>query len=182
MANQTNWVQKNQAYDHILYLQRQTIWLPASTAGANGTYGKFYAKGNEIIYSAGAIITTLGAATSVYTQTTTYLPYGTGINTATTVLNTWTAAQISVPYSVVVRGTTTTTTTFSNNSFVNAAVNSTNGTDAHNNWSELASVGTFGGIACQNGDFYYMVGGTDTAAVVIPYSEIAYQPLSNIPS
>lgn len=148
---------KNQAYDHQIYLSRQLVQLANSTAGASGTFGRYVARGNEILYSAGAYQVTAG--TSTYTTTDTL---GGVVSTNTSI-----AATLITPFRV--SGTSTTTgATF--------AI-STSGT-RQNNWTELTTA--TGGIALSAGDVVYMVNGTDATAVSAPQWEIGFAPLANV--
>ena len=159
---------KNAAYDNAVSLARSYVTLPVSAAGASGTFGKYYARGNEYLWSAQAFQSIAG--TSTYTTTSTYITNGT---TATTT-NTHTAATQVTAYRV--SGTTTTTY----QPFTVATSNTTNGTMSLNNFTATATSATGGGTALVAGDLLYMLNGTDTTATSLPMWEMSVAPLANV--
>ena len=151
MANQVN---KAVAYDDAVYRARQKLPLAASTAGANGTFGKYIAMGNEVLYGAGAVQVVAGTSTYTTTDTT----------TAGTATNTTTAATLITPYRV--SGTSTTTGL----TFVLSV--------ARPGFTTLTGTSGSVGIPLSSGDTIYMVNGTDTTATSLPLWEIGFQPNS----
>jgi len=160
--------QKSAAYDNAVTLARFPVALQRSTAGATGTFGQYYARGNEILWDIGAFAITTGSST--YTSTTTTLAGG----AITTVVNTNTAATQITPYRV----SGTSTTTFQ--TFVVANSNSTNGTMSLNGFTNAANVNAGGGVLLAAGDLIYMVNGTDATAVSVPVYEMSIAPLANV--
>jgi hypothetical protein len=162
-------ITKNTAYDNAVSLARQLLPLAVSAAGAAGTFGQYYALGNETLWAAHGIQRVAG--TSTYTTTTTTISSG----TSTTVINTYTAATLVQAYRV----SGTTTTTFQ--TFAIAAANGTNGTVALQNFTACgtATNGT-GGTNLVAGDLIYMLNGTDATATTIPAWELSITPLGNV--
>jgi hypothetical protein len=165
MPFQTN---KNAAYDNAVYLARYAIPLTKTAAGSGGTSEIYFARGNEILWSIGARQVTAG--TSTYTTTTTTLTTG----SSTTVVNTYTAATLIQPFRV----SGTTTTTFQ--TFAVAAANSTNGTEARQNYTNAAGVNAGGGVSLLPGDQIYYTNGTDATAVTAAVLELGVAPLGNV--
>ena len=159
---------KNVAYDNAMTLARFSVPMTKTTAGSGGTSEIYWARGNEILWSVGARQVTAG--TSTYTTTTTLISTG----TSTTVVNTYTAATLLQPYRV----SGTTTTTFQTVPI--AAANSTNGTEARQNYTNAANVNAGGGVALSAGDQIYYVNGTDATAVTAPVLEMGIAPLANV--
>src|SRR5271169_3160900 len=174
---------KSVAYDNALMLARFYIQLPTIGAGAGGTSAIYYARGNEILWSVGAVAVAITAqATSSLTTTTTLI--GTG-GTSTTLVDTNTLAQ---SYSPVVMnfstsGTTTTTSTVTYGAFPLADANgnytgTSGGRQLRNNWTAFVSSG--GGLVLGTGARVYVVAGTDTTATAIPLLEMSIAPLANV--
>jgi len=159
---------KNAAYDNAVSLARFPVTLQRSAAGSGGTFGQYYARGNELLWSLGAVAITTGSST--YTTTTTVLSSG----AVATTTNTYTAATLVQGYRV----SGTTTTTFQ--TFAVANSNSTNGTMALYNYTNAGNVNAGGGVALTAGDLLYMVNGTDATAVVQPVYEMSIAPLANV--
>lgn len=160
---------KNAAYDNAVSLARYVVSLPASAAGSGGTFGKYFARGNETVWSAGA--TQLVAGTSTYTTTNTIISNG----TSTTAVNTNTAATTVTAFRV--SGTSTTTAGL----FVIAAANTTNGANAQQNFGAFAApVNGVAGINLLLGDQLYMTNGTDATATSVPLWEFSVTPLANV--
>jgi hypothetical protein len=160
--------QKNQAYDNAVTLARYPVTLARSAAGSGGTFGQYYARGNEILWDVGASQITAG--TSTYTTTTTTLSGG----ALTTAVNTNTAATLITGYRV----SGTSTTTFQ--PYVVANVNSTNGTMSLNGFTNAANVNAGGGVLLSAGDFLYQINGTDATAVTQPLYTMSIAPLANV--
>lgn len=160
--------QKNQAYDHAISIERYVEPMTKTAAGSGGTSEVYFARGNELLWSIGARQVTAG--TSTYTTTTTTLSGG----ALTTAINTNTAATLIQPFRV----SGTTTTTFQ--TFVVAAANSTNGTEARQNYTNAANVNAGGGVALLAGDQVYYTNGTDTSAVTTPMLEFSIAALANV--
>jgi len=161
--------QKNVSYDNAVSIARQYVTLPVSAAGASGTFGKYYARGNETVWGAWGMQVTAG--TSTYTTTNSFVSNG----TSTTAVNTNTAATLVQAYRV--SGTTTTTWS----TFVVAAANGANGAVALQNFTATgtAANGT-GGTNLVAGDLIYMLNGTDATAVSLPMWEMSVTPLANV--
>lgn len=159
---------KNAAYDNAISLARFPVTLQRNAAGSGGTFGQYYARGNELLWSLGAVAITTGSST--YTTTTTVITGGTSATTT----NTHTAATLIQGYRV----SGTSTTTFQ--TFPVANANSTNGVEARNNYTNAANVNAGGGVALVAGDLLYMVNGTDATAVVQPVYEMSIAPLANV--
>ena len=159
---------KNQSYDHAISIERYTVSLTKTTAGSGGTSEVYFARGNEILWSVGARQVTAG--TSTYTTTTTTLAGG----ASTTAVNTNTAATLIQPFRI----TGTATTTFQ--TFVVAAANTTNGTEARQKYTNAANVNAGGGVILLAGDQVYYTNGTDATAVTTPVLELAIAPLANV--
>jgi len=160
--------QKNQAYDNAVSIARYMHSMTKTTAGSGGTSEVYFARGNEILWSIGARQVTAG--TSTYTTTTTTLSGG----ALTTVVNTNTAATLIQPFRV----TGTTTTTFQ--TFAVAISNTTNGTEARQNYTNAANVNAGGGVLLAAGDQIYYTNGTDATAVTTPMLEFSVAPLANV--
>jgi hypothetical protein len=156
MAYQIN---KQVAYDNAVYVARQKLALAASTAGSGGTFGRYVAQGNEVLFAAGASQVTAG--TSTYTTTDTSLV--SGVVTVTT--NTTTAATLITPFRV--SGTSTTT-----------GITFPVGASRTANFSALTTNAGSVGITLSQGDVIYMTNGTDATAVSIPVWEIGFAPNS----
>jgi hypothetical protein len=162
--------QKTQMYDHAVSIERYMLTMTKTTAGSGGTSEVYFARGNEILWSVGA--RQVAAGTSTYTTTTTVLASG----AVATTTNTNTAATLIQAFRV----SGTTTTTFQ--TFVVAAANTTNGTEARQNYTNAANVNAGGGVILTAGDQVYYTNGTDATAVTAPMLEFAVAPLANVTS
>lgn len=159
---------KNAAYDNAVSIARYSVPMTKTTAGSGGTSEVYFARGNEILWSIGARQVTAG--TSTYTTTTTFISGG----TSSTAVNTNTAATLIQPFRI----TGTTTTTFQ--TFAVAAANSTNGTEARQNYTNAANLNAGGGVLLAAGDQVYYTNGTDATAVTAPVLEFSVAPLANV--
>jgi hypothetical protein len=160
---------KNASYDNAVSLARYSVTLPVSAAGSGGTFGQYFARGNETVWSVGAIQRVAG--TSTYTTTNTFISNG----TSTTAVNTNTAATTVTGFRV--SGTATTTAQL----FVVAAANGANGAVALQNFGAFAApVNGVAGINLVAGDLLYMTNGTDATATSFPIWEFSVTPLANV--
>jgi hypothetical protein len=159
---------KNAAYDNAVSISRFQVHMTKTTAGSGGTSEVYVARGNEIMWSIGARQVTAG--TSTYTTTSTFISNG----TATTAVNTSTAATLIQPFRI----SGTTTTTFQ--TFPVATANGASGSEARNNFTAAATLVAGGGTLLSLGDQVYYTNGTDATAVTVPILEMSIAPLANV--
>ena len=151
---------RNLSYDHPAYLTHQATCFANKAAGANTAYDKFVAFANLQIYSVG--MTCIAAGTSTYTA--------------------W-------------NGTATVTTTGTGDSFSLIRVSGT-ASSTYGPYVSDAPVGGFrqvqltqtgvgsntatGGIPVLQGDYFWVLRGTDATSVQYPVVEWAVTPLANV--
>lgn len=181
MVTQQNSVLKSAGYDNPAYVTRQGIFL-VRPAGAAGVSAKYAAHANLIVYGLTYVTTVVGAATSSYTFT--------GVNGSATV------AAVSDQISLIVVSTVSNTTgtfsgataTYGPYTITGQYLASGTYTNQVGQWGQIQINGTasgtaaLGGIVIPVGSQFWVVGGTDTAAVESITVDYNIQPLAAVPA
>ncbi len=147
---------KSMAYDHPAYTVRGVHQPAAKAAGASAVYDKFCAFTAMHVYAIN--VATVTAGTSTYTAW----------NGTATVTTTGTGHTLA---GYKLTGTTTTT-------YGPFALNAAAGTPLRIQMSGTGagSSTSDGGIALAQGDLFWLQGGTDATAVVVPSVEYSVDP------